>query len=76
MHVSAEGAGQHHHEAAFVFERSGRTGEVPEDQEKENVPPVFQKSKKSEPGNCRLISLSSTTGKVMDQLILKQFLNI
>jgi len=38
---------------------------------KANGLPVFQKSKKLESGNDRLISLTSVPGKVMDHLILE-----
>jgi len=33
------------------FERSWRTGEVPEDWRKANVTPIFKKGKKEDPGN-------------------------
>ncbi|KGL79505.1 RNA-directed DNA polymerase from mobile element jockey, partial [Tinamus guttatus] len=55
---------------SIIFERSWRTGEVPEDWKKANVTPVFKKGKKEEPGNYRLVSLTSVPGKVMEQLIL------
>ncbi|KAK4806913.1 hypothetical protein QYF61_012648 [Mycteria americana] len=51
-------------------ERSWRLGEVPEDWRKENVPPIFKKGKKEDPGNYRSVSLTSIPGKVMEQLIL------
>jgi len=43
---------------------------VPEDWRKANVTPVFQKGKKEDPGNYRLVSLTSIPGKVTERLIL------
>jgi len=56
---------------SIIFERSWRTGEVPEDWRKANVTPIFKKGKKEEPGNYRPVSLTSIPGKVMEQLILE-----
>ena len=36
---------------SIIFERSWRTGEVPEDWRIANVTPVFKKGKKEDPGN-------------------------
>ena len=55
---------------SMVFERSWRTGEVPEDWRKASVTPVFQKGEKEGPGNYRPVSLASIPGRVMEQLIL------
>ncbi|XP_064355822.1 E3 ubiquitin-protein ligase KCMF1-like [Dromaius novaehollandiae] len=55
---------------SVIFERTWRTGEVPEDWKKANVTPVFKKGKKEDPGNYKPVSLTSTPGKVMEQLIL------
>ncbi|GAB0209598.1 mitochondrial enolase superfamily member 1 [Grus japonensis] len=55
---------------SIVFERSWRTGEVPEDWRKANVTLVFKKGKKEDPGNYRPVNLTSIPGKVMEQLIL------
>ncbi|GAB0206601.1 mitochondrial enolase superfamily member 1 [Grus japonensis] len=51
--------------------RSWRLGEVPGDWRKVNVTPIFKKGKKENPGNYRLVSLTSVLGKVMEQLILE-----
>ncbi|GAB0210119.1 protein NYNRIN-like [Grus japonensis] len=53
-----------------IFERSWKTGEVPEDWRKANVTLVFKKGKKEDSGNYRPVSLISIPGKVMEQLIL------
>ncbi|PKU35728.1 rna-directed dna polymerase from mobile element jockey- hypothetical protein [Limosa lapponica baueri] len=55
---------------SIIFKRSWRTGEVPEDWRKANVIPVFKKSKKEDPGNYRLVSLTSIPGKMMERLVL------
>ncbi|PKU48620.1 rna-directed dna polymerase from mobile element jockey-like [Limosa lapponica baueri] len=54
----------------IIFERPWRTGEVPEDWRKTNVMPVFKKAKKEDPGNYRLVSLTSIPRKVMERFIL------
>ena len=56
---------------SIIFERSWRTGEVPEDWRKANVTPSFKKGKKEDPGNYRPVSLTSIPGKVLEQLILE-----
>jgi len=56
---------------SIISERSWRTGEVPEDRRKASVTPIFKKGKKEDPGNYRPVSLTSTSGKVMKQLILE-----
>jgi len=53
-----------------IFERFWRTGEVPEDWRKASVTPVFKKGRKKDPGNYRLVSLTSIPGKMIEQLIL------
>ncbi|GAB0179869.1 mitochondrial enolase superfamily member 1 [Grus japonensis] len=54
---------------SIIFERSWRTGEVPEDWRKAYVTPVFKKGKKEDPGSYRPVSLISIPGKVMERLI-------
>jgi len=55
---------------SIIFQKSWRTGEVPKDWRNVIVTPAFKKGKKEDPGNYRLISLTSVPGKMMEQLIL------
>jgi len=56
---------------SIIFERSWRTGEVPEDWRKANVIPIFKKGKKEDPGKYRPVSLTSILAKMMEQLLLE-----
>ena len=55
---------------SIIFEKSWRTGDVPEDWRKANVTPIYQKSSREDPGNYRPISLTSIPGKVMERILL------
>ena len=44
---------------SIIFERSWRTAEVLEDWRKASVTAVFKKGKKEDPGNYKLVSLTS-----------------
>ncbi|CAM4574506.1 unnamed protein product [Lepidochelys kempii] len=59
---------------AIIFENSWRTGEVPDDWKKANVVPIFKKEKKEDPGNYRLVSLTSVPGKIMEQVLKESIL--
>ncbi|CAM5155124.1 unnamed protein product [Natator depressus] len=59
---------------AIIFENSWRSGEVPDDWEKANVVPIFKKGKKEDPGNYRPVSLTSVSGKIMDQVLKESIL--
>ena len=51
---------------SIIFEKSWRTGDVPEDWRKANVTPIYKKGSREDPGNYRPISLTSIPGKVME----------
>ena len=55
---------------SIIFERAWRSGKIPSDRRKANVAPVFRKDKKDDPGNYRLVSLTSIPGKIMEQALL------
>jgi len=54
-----------------IFERSWRTGEVPEDWRKATVTPIFKKGKKEDPGNYRPVSFISILGNMTEQLVME-----
>ncbi|GAB0178838.1 P protein [Grus japonensis] len=54
----------------IIFEKSWRSGDMPEDWKKANVTPIYKKGLKEDPGNYRSISLSSISGKVMERILL------
>jgi len=54
---------------SIIFDESFRTGEVPEDWRKARGTPIFKKKK--DPGNYRLVRLTSILGRMMEQLILE-----
>ena len=55
---------------SIIFDRSWRTGEVPEDWRIASVTSVFKKGKKEDVGKYRPVSLTSIPGKVMKRLVL------
>lgn len=54
-----------------IFERSWLSKKVPENIKKINVTSISKKGKEEDPENCRLVSLTSVLGKVMEQIILE-----
>jgi len=42
----------------ILYERTWKTGEMPEDWRKDKITPVFKKGRKKDPGNYRPLSLT------------------
>uniref|UniRef100_K7EZY7 Reverse transcriptase domain-containing protein n=1 Tax=Pelodiscus sinensis TaxID=13735 RepID=K7EZY7_PELSI len=59
---------------AIIFEKSRRSGEIPDDWKKANVVPIFKKGKKDDPGNYRPVSLTSVPGKIMEGILKESIL--
>ncbi|CAM5124933.1 unnamed protein product [Natator depressus] len=54
---------------ASIFEKSWKTGEIPEDWKRAHIVLIYKKRNKGNPGNYRPVSLTSVPGKIMEQII-------
>ncbi|GAB0209845.1 mitochondrial enolase superfamily member 1 [Grus japonensis] len=60
---------------SITFEKSWRSGDIPDDWKRANVTPIYKKGPKEDPGNYRPISLTSIPGKVMERVLLETITN-
>ena len=55
---------------SIIYQRSGKSGEVPADWQLPIGIPIYKKGKREDPGNDRPLGLTSELGKIMEKIII------